>query len=65
MSTDKEILYSASHKAIPNGVGDYDFICPENGFQFFIPYFLRETVGGFCCSCGKDVVIADKDKETE
>src|SRR5688572_22651288 len=36
----KEIQYTAGHKCVPNGVGDYDFICPTTGRKpGFVPFF--------------------------
>ncbi len=50
----KDVNYTFNHKAVPNGVGDFDMICPELGKVFFIPIMMRRDV--FCtCPCGKEI----------
>ena len=54
---DKDVLYNDGHVCVPNGVGDFDFICPENGKQFFVPYLNRHFIK--CnCSCGVEITEA-------
>lgn len=57
----KTIHYEDGHKLIDNGVGDYDFICPENGKVGFIPVLLSCTLDGKVCPrCGNKVKKADE-----
>ena len=53
----KEVLYNDDHKCVPNGCGDFDFICPKNGKQFFVPIFQRMFIE-VKCSCGLKITEA-------
>jgi hypothetical protein len=49
---DQEMSYTSGHKCVPNGVGDYTFICPTFGpYQQFIPFMYRTLLAG-TCQCG-------------
>lgn len=51
------IKYESNHECVPNGVGDYDFVCPTRGIKpGFIPYFMRTLVTG-TCACGLKIKI--------
>ena len=50
----KQIDYTNSHKCIDNGVGDFDFYCPEKGKTMFVPALNAPFLKGVCC-CGKKV----------
>jgi hypothetical protein len=53
----KEILYSLGHRCVPNGVGDYVFLCPTLGEKpGFIPFMLRDQLRGKCV-CGVEIML--------
>ncbi len=54
---EKDVLYNDDHKCIPNGHGDFDFICPVNGKQFFVPVLNRHFIK-VRCSCGVRITEA-------
>ena len=54
---EKEVLYNDGHKCIPNGHGDFDFICPTKGKQFFVGIFERMFIRR-TCSCGIKIAPA-------
>lgn len=47
-------LYTLDHRAVHNGVGDYEMVCPVVGGHVagFIPYMLR-TSQTKCAACGR------------
>lgn len=53
----KEVLYNDGHRCVPNGVGDFDFICPADGKRFFVPIFQRMFIKRRC-SCGVEITEA-------
>jgi len=55
----KIVKYTNNHRCEPNGLGDYDFICPKLGKIKFVPILLRESVVG-CCPCGEKVELLGK-----
>jgi hypothetical protein len=56
---DEEIQYTDGHKCIPNGVGDYTFVCPTKGEKpGFVPFMLRRMVKGKC-ACGTYVEVLE------
>lgn len=53
----KEIQYKHGHKCVPNGVGDYTFVCPTEGEKpGFIPFMFRSLCGGKC-KCGMEIEL--------
>ncbi len=53
----KTIQYSEDHKCQPNGVGDYELVCPEDNkgvIPGFVPFMLRGTLRK-CKGCGKSI----------
>jgi hypothetical protein len=48
---EEEVEYTDGHRCIPNGVGDFDMICPTLGNQGFVPIMLRRSVAREC-ACG-------------
>lgn len=53
----KEVLYNDGHKCVPNGLNEFDFICPEYGKRFCVAFLNRHTIKGYC-SCGKFIYPA-------
>ena len=49
------IEYTSGHKCEPNGVGDYNMVCPTHGqLPMFIPYMWARIVvcDKICPLCG-------------
>ena len=65
MSTvEDEVLYKGGHKCMPNGVGDYIFVCPTEGEKpGFVPYMYRTLLNG-TCKCGEKIEL-EKEKTNE
>jgi len=64
MTTDdyitKEILYTHGHKCIPNGVGDYQMVCPDGEVvKGFIPFMMRAVIKGLCTRCNKTLKVIE------
>lgn len=56
------IYYKNGHTCIPNGVGDYTFVCPDHGKrEGFIPFMFRELVNG-TCKCGQAIELDEQPK---
>jgi len=52
----KDILYGDGHKCVPNGVGDYDLVCPTLGQKpGFIPFMWAHILDGQRCACGHEL----------
>ena len=59
---DEVIPYALGHTCQPNGVGDYQFVCPTFGIKpGFVPFMFRNILR-FQCACG--VCIQGEVKET-
>ncbi len=57
----KTIRYSEGHKCQPNGVGDYELVCPKDNrgvIPGFVPFMLRGTLKK-CQGCGKNIYPID------
>ncbi len=54
---EQEVIYNNGHKCVPNGHNDFDFMCPDNGKQFFISALQREFIQG-TCTCGRVIYPA-------
>lgn len=54
------ILYNDGHYCKPNGVGDFDFVCPTKGTKpGFIPYMYAFSLTGEC-ACGMKILREEK-----
>lgn len=56
------ITYKEEHKCVPNGHGDFDFICPKIGkVGSFVPVLLRKDVNGIC-ECGTEIELEEGER---
>lgn len=56
------VHYKNGHTCIPNGVGDYTFVCPVDGKrEGFVPFMLRTLQKGVC-SCGAKIELDEQPK---
>ncbi|WP_236225560.1 MULTISPECIES: hypothetical protein [Pseudomonas aeruginosa group] len=56
------IYYKNGHTCVPNGVGDYAFICPTHGQrEGFVPFMMRSLQKGNC-SCGIVIELDEQPK---
>jgi len=54
---DETIEYKFGHKCVPNGTGDYTFVCPTKGKKpGFIPWGYRKLLTGYC-KCGYVIML--------
>lgn len=54
------IYYQHGHTCVPNGVGDYTFVCPTLGKrEGFVPYMMRTLLKGTCL-CGQPVDLDEQ-----
>jgi hypothetical protein len=45
----EEVLYAHGHKCVPDGKGDYKFVCPTEGdLDGYLSYASRYKVDGVC-----------------
>lgn len=56
---EKTHKYTNNHTCKPNGVGDFDLICPEKGKVQFIPCFMYSMIKRNCPLCGKWIEYKD------
>lgn len=50
---EKTHKYTNNHTCVPNGVGDFDLMCSEQGKVKFIPCFMYSMIKEKCPLCGK------------
>lgn len=49
------VPYNDGHACFPNGVGDFDFVCPWHGKKpGFVPFFNAFLIEGTCL-CGIEI----------
>lgn len=54
----KQLSYTGGHICRPNGVGDYEMVCPQAGvLPGFVSFMMRDALKGKCPGCGEDVRI--------
>ncbi len=52
------LMHVSGHKFVPNGVRDFDLVCPSHGVApGFVPYMLARVAGAnaVCPLCGKRI----------
>ena len=53
---DQMIQYTDGQECRPNGVGDYEMVCPTAGvLEGFVPFMRRAVVRGRCHGCGLSI----------
>ena len=57
------IRYTDGHECRPNGVGDYEMVCPTFGVLLgFVPFMRRAVLRGRCSGCGLLVKPLDRQR---